>query len=223
MQIQESIAGETEADLENHSGEFGLSGEFELSEEFESEDEAKGPLDEIEEMELAEELLRISSEEELDQFLGDLFKKAWRGVKKVAAPLSGVLKGIAKKALPFVGGALGSMIPIPGVGTALGTAIGGAASKLLEVDLEGLSQEEQEFELARRYVRLAGHAAQAADAGGSDDELAGGSSPQSINAAALAALQHATARMSATPGGPHHKRQSGRWLRQGHQIVLLGV
>ena len=84
------------------------------------------PLNEVEELELAAELLSISSEEELDQFLGKLFKRVWKGVKKVgrfvgkvASPLGKVLKGIAKKALPFVGGALGSFIPIPGVGTAL--------------------------------------------------------------------------------------------------------
>ena len=126
-----------------------------------------------------------------------------------------MLKGIAKKALPFVGGALGSFIPIPGVGTALGTALGGAASKLLEVDLEGMSPEDQEFELARRFVRLASSAAaQAANA------------PDGINpnAAAVAAVQRAASQLSGQQGPqPRRRKRSGRWLRRGNKIVLLGA
>lgn len=121
-----------------------------------------GPFSEAEETELAMELLSVSSEAELDQFLGKMFKGVWKGIKKVAKPLGGVLKAVAKKALPFVGGALGSFIPIPGVGTALGSALGGALSKALEVELEGMEYEQQELEMARRFVRIAGSAAQLA-------------------------------------------------------------
>ncbi|MFZ3285350.1 MAG: hypothetical protein WA191_00745 [Telluria sp.] len=128
-----------------------------------------GPFSEAEEVDLAMELLSVSSEEELDQFLGKMFKSAWKGIKKVgsvvgkiARPLGGVLKGLAKKALPFVGGALGSFIPIPGVGTALGSALGGALSQALEAEFGGMDQEQQEFEMARRFVRIAGTAAQLA-------------------------------------------------------------
>lgn len=130
---------------------------------------ALGPFSEAEEIDLAMELLSVSSEEELEQFLGKMFKSAWKGIKKVgsvvgkiARPLGGVLKGLAKKALPFVGGALGSFIPIPGVGTALGSALGGALSQALEAEFEGMDQEQQEFEMARRFVRIAGSAAQLA-------------------------------------------------------------
>lgn len=121
-----------------------------------------GPFSEAEETELAMELLSVSSEAELDQFLGKMFKGVWKGIKKVAKPLGGVLKAVAKKALPFVGGALGSFIPIPGVGTALGSALGGALSKALEVEFEGMEYEQQELEMARRFVRIAGSAAQLA-------------------------------------------------------------
>ena len=127
--------------------------------EFEGTPEFEAPLSEVEEMELAAELLTVSGEAELDQFLGGLFKKVAKGIGKIAKPLGGVLKGIAKKALPVVGGAVGSFIPIPGVGTAVGTALGTAASKVLEAELEGLSLEDQEFEVARRFVRLASTAA----------------------------------------------------------------
>src|SRR5205809_1316626 len=142
--------------------------EFETDEfEFEGETDLESPFEEFEEMEYAAELLSIQSEEELDQFLGNLIKRAGRGLSKIArGPLGGLLKGLAKKALPFVGGALGSFIPIPGVGTMIGKSIGTAAANLFEVNLEGMSQEEQEFDVAQRFVRMAGAAlANAANAG----------------------------------------------------------
>lgn len=133
--------------------------EYAFEDEAEVYGETESPFNEAEEMELAMELLEISSEAELDQFLGNVFKKIGRGIKKIARPLGGILKGVAKKALPFVGGALGSFIPIPGVGTMIGRAVGTAASNLLEAELEGLSQEDRELEMARRFVRFAGTAA----------------------------------------------------------------
>ena len=36
-------------------------------------------------MELTAELLSISNEAEMDQFLGKMFKKAWGGIKKVGS------------------------------------------------------------------------------------------------------------------------------------------
>ena len=204
-------------EFEADAGEFESdSFEVESDQEFEgqADTEIESPLDEVEEMELAAELLAVSSEEELDQFLGKLFKRAWRGIKKVARPLGGILKGIAKKALPFVGGALGSFIPIPGVGTAVGTALGGAASKLLEVDLEGMSPEDQEFELARRFVRLASSAA--TEAGNAPV----GTNP---NVAAAAAVRNAASQLSGQQVQTARRQQSGRWLRRGNKIILLGA
>jgi hypothetical protein len=218
-------------------------GEFE-AEAFGTEPAAESGLDEIDEMELAAELLEVSDEDELDQFLGRVFKKAWKGIKKVGSavgkvvkPLSGVLKGIAKKALPIAGGALGSMIPIPGVGTAVGSALGSAASNLLEAELEGLSDEDREFEMARRFVRLAGTAARRAI------QTAPGADPQAaVVGAAKAALKRERARLgigpaseaefdelaqssslaggAATGGEGAH---GGRWIRRGNTIVILGA
>ncbi|MBS0390240.1 MAG: hypothetical protein JSR23_03660 [Proteobacteria bacterium] len=129
-------------------------------------------LSEAEEMELAMELLSVSNEDEMEQFLGKLFRGIGRGLKKVGRfigrkvlpVVGGALKGLAKKALPFVGGALGSFIPIPGVGTALGTALGGAVSKALELEFGELESEEAELEIARRLVRIAATTAQQASA-----------------------------------------------------------
>jgi uncharacterized protein (DUF697 family) len=125
--------------------------------------EAESPLSEMQEMELATELLEVSSEAELEQFLGGLFKKVASGVGSfmksgTGRALGGILKNVAKKALPVVGGALGSFVA-PGVGTALGSKLGSMASNLFEVELETMSEQEAEFEVARRYVRLASSAA----------------------------------------------------------------
>lgn len=206
MQDEQTLTHETGQELEADSFEF------ETAEDTTA--EVGASLNEVEEMELAAELLAISSEEELDQFLGKFFKRAWKGIKKVARPLGGILKGIAKKALPFVGGALGSFIPIPGVGTALGTAIGGAASNLLEVDLEGMSPEDQDFELARRFVRLA--SAAAANAANSPEDM-------HPTAAAVAAVRSAAGQLHGNSHPQPTRRRSGRWIRQGNKIILRGV
>ncbi|MBA2592299.1 MAG: hypothetical protein H0U97_08595 [Gammaproteobacteria bacterium] len=206
--------------------------EFPGDPELYGETELESPFSEAEEIDLAAELLSVSNEEELDQFLGKLLKGAWKGLKKVgsvvgkiAKPLGGVLKGVAKAALPLVGGALGSFIPIPGVGTALGSALGGALSKALEMEFAELNQEEREFEMARRFVRLAGTAAQkAALASPSVD-------PQAAVKSALiaAARRHvgslpdiATVGNDMTGAAPKSAR-SGQWVRRGREISVLGV
>ncbi|TXI19000.1 MAG: hypothetical protein E6Q62_05230 [Nitrosomonas sp.] len=132
--------------------------------------ELEYPFSEAEELELAAELLSISNEEELDLFLGKLFKGIGRGLKKfgrfvgkkVLPALGKGLKAIGKVALPIVGKALGSFIPIPGVGTAIGGAIGTAVSKALELEFSGLPAEQAELEMARRFVRIAAAAARQA-------------------------------------------------------------
>jgi hypothetical protein len=188
--------------------------------------DSESPFSEAEETELAMELLSVSSEEELDQFLGKLFKGAWKGLKKVgrvvgkiAKPLGGALKGLAKKALPFVGGALGSFIPIPGVGTAIGSALGSAVSQALEAEFSALEAEEQEFEMARRFVRIAGAAAQrAAAADPSADPNA------AVRAAVLgAARQHLPRLPQPGSGSAPGTTRSGRWVRRGDQVVIMGV
>lgn len=188
----------------------------------------ESPFSEAEEMELVAELLSVASEEELDLFLGKLVRGAWRGIKKVgkfvgkiAKPLGGVLKGVAKAALPFVGGALGSFIPIPGVGTALGSALGGALSKALEMEFGELTQEEQEFEMARRFVRLAGTAArQAALAPPDADEQ------EILETAVMDAARRHLPNLPGISGkasGFGGRGRSGRWVRRGNGIVVLGA
>src|SRR5436190_6203108 len=96
---------------------------YETFETYEQEQEY-GELPAEMEMELAAELLEITNEQELEQFLGDIVKSVGSFVKgPVGQALGGVLKNVAKTALPAVGGALGTMIA-PGIGTAIGSQLG---------------------------------------------------------------------------------------------------
>ena len=117
---------------------------------------------ETEQMELASELLEVTSEAELDRFLGDLISRAGQAVGKfVKSPegqaIGGLLKGAAKQVLPGIGSAVGSYF-----GGATGAKVGGdlasAAGRAFGLELEGLSGEDREFEVARRYVTFAGDA-----------------------------------------------------------------
>jgi hypothetical protein len=192
----------------------------------------EGPFNEAELNEMAMELMSVQSEDELEQFLGNLIKRAGRAVggfikSPIGRAIGGVLKGVAKKALPMVGGALGSFIPIPGVGTAVGTALGTAVSKALE--LESLEGEDHEFEVARRFVQLAGNAVQQAAIAPPT------ASPQATAVRAIrAAVQQAGGSggggvTGATGGrsggfqGAGAGGHSGRWFRRGRKIVLVGV
>lgn len=112
------------------------------------------------ETQLAMELLSVSSEEELDQFLGKLARSVVKGASKfikspVGKALGGALKSVAKTALPMVGGAIGSFVA-PGIGTAIGSKLGSMAGGLLEAEeAESMDEQEAEEEAARRYVRFA--------------------------------------------------------------------
>lgn len=182
------------------------------------------------EMELAAELLSVSSEAELEQFFGKLIGKAFKGVKafansSVGKTLGGALRQVAKTALPSVGAALGSMIPIPGVGTAIGSMAGNALASALEMESGGVSSEDREFEVAQQVVRLATQAAQSAA------QAPANANPNAVASqavkSALQAIQPRAASVSA-PGRPGSAAvpaglRSGRWFRRGNAIVLVGA
>lgn len=201
--------------------------EFEYEEESEMPDaDLESPFSEEEEMALAAELLEITDEQELDLFLGKLFKKAWRGIKKVGGkvlrPLGRVLKGVAKKSLPFLGGALGSFIPIPGVGTAVGSALGGALSRALEMEFEGMSPDQQEYEMARRFVKVAGAAARrAAIVPPTANPL------MAAKSAVTLAMKRQIPGMAGITGSAIPSSlgtgRSGRWIRRGRKIIVMGA
>jgi uncharacterized protein (DUF697 family) len=237
----ESAFGELgmEGPFENGSGE-GESGLGELVGETLAEGgygemSSESPLSEAQEMALAAELLEITSEEELEQFLGGIIKKVGGFVKgPIGKAIGGVLKKVAKTALPMVGGALGNLV-LPGVGGALGSKLGGMASKLFELEAEFLASEQGEFEVARRIVRLTAGAAQNAARAPSN------APPAAVAQAAIAqaARQHAPGLLDprvaravaqATRNGvpsagmaPTMGARSGRWVRRGQKIVVVGA
>ncbi|QJR38169.1 hypothetical protein HKW67_09330 [Gemmatimonas groenlandica] len=206
--------------------------------EFEGEGEYESVFSEEMEAELAAELLEITNEAELNQFLGKLIKSAGRSLGKVVRgpigqALGSALKKVAKTALPMAGAALGNLI-VPGIGGVIGGKLASAAGSAFGLELEGLSHEDQEFEVARRYVRLAGAATQGAVAAPQN------ASPQRAVQAALsqAARMHApglAAQMSGrapsvigTAGngasvGHGARPQRGTWYRRGRRIILTGI
>jgi uncharacterized protein (DUF697 family) len=189
--------------------------------EFNSESEWNEVFHESELNELASELLEVQSDQELDQFLGKLIQKVGSVAGKVVKSplgqqLGGMLKGVAKQALPVVGGALGSMVA-PGVGTAIGSKLGSMAGQALGLELEGLSQEDREFEAAKQVVRLATNASRtalAAPPGANPAQVAGAA----VNKAVQKFAPGLTGALGAAGG-----RGSGRWVRKGNRIILLGV
>lgn len=204
--------------------------EFEAYEGVYDEYEAdEGVFDETEEMELAAELLSVGSEEELEYFLGRLVKRVARKVRRaVKSPtgraLRGVLKRAAKKVLPVAGGAAGTFFGGP-MGGAIGSNLASAGGRALGLELEGLSPEDQEFEVAKRVVRLAGDAAKVAALSPES-----GDPVRDAKAAVVkAAKQHAPGLVR--PPMPVHpgamaggvSGHSGKWIRRGRKIVLLGV
>jgi hypothetical protein len=239
------------------------SSEGSFDQEFEGEMEGESLQDA--EVDLAAELLEVTNDQELDQFLGKLFRRARRAFKKIAKSgldkglLRGI-RGIAKAALPTLGGALGTAIPIPGVGTALGSMAGNAAAGALE--FEGMSGEDREFEIARRVVRVgldtAANLAAIPEGEATQDELIGnllnagrtllpgvvGSVVsagnlgqkvvqrvgQRVGRSVVRAGERLPAEAARMFGnlqlgnvGSGCKGMSGRWVRRGNTIVLLGV
>jgi hypothetical protein len=138
-----------------------------------------------------------------------------------------MLKGLAKKYLPLAGAALGNMV-VPGLGGLAGSQLSSAAGRAFGLELEGLSPEDQEFEVNRRYVRTAEEAVK--QAMNAPSTLP----PQDIAKQALikAAQIHAPGLMTGAQSGVqsgysqaprHYRSHSGRWIRRGRTIILLGV
>jgi hypothetical protein len=177
---------------------------------------------ENEQMELAAELLEVSSEAEMDQFLGDLISKAGSAIGKfVSSPtgqaIGGMLKGAAKQLLPAAGQALGGYLG-GSTGAQLGGQLGSAASGLFEMEAD-----DQEWESANTFVRLAGDAIKNAL------DAPPGANPHAVAQKALvqAAQTHAPGLLGASqgahPGGGNGGSKSGRWIRRGNDIVLMGA
>jgi len=194
---------------------------------------------ETEQMELASELLEITNEAELDRFLGGLIERAGQAIGKfVSSPegraIGGILKGAAKQVLPSIGSAVGGYF-----GGATGAKLGGqaasAAGRAFGLELEGLSGEDREFEIARRYVDFAGEAVKNLALAPSNLEVR--TAPSLAAALGAAQLAAKTAAKTHAPGllqprqtgteaqasSPLPGTHSGRWMRRGNKIILYGI
>src|SRR5262245_12892215 len=225
-ETEQSTWGETEWSGEN-TGEW--AGEGESEGEWSGEWSGEGAYEvfnEAEQMELAAELLEVRDEAELDRFLGSIFKKAAKAVGGIAKSpigkaLGGVLKGVAKKALPLAGTAAGAFFGGP-LGAQIGGGLASAAGKALGLELQELSQEDREFEGAKQFVKVAGEALKNA-----------ASAPTAANPGAVAQKAVVSAVQQLAPGllqqgqgqtgsgGRPGRARSGRWVRKGRNIVIL--
>ncbi|HEX3036064.1 MAG TPA: hypothetical protein VHT73_13230 [Thermodesulfobacteriota bacterium] len=189
--------------------------------------EAESPFDEVEEMELAANLLEITEEAELDQFFGNVIRNAARTVGKgiktpVGQAVGGMLKGAAKKYLPMLGGAAGTFLGGP-VGGAVGSQLASRLGSVFGLELEGLSPEDQEFELAKQFVRFAGAAAKDAAFTQETADPQTAAKTAVVGAAqkfAPGLLSGTAATITTTTGVAG---RSGRWVRRGSKIILFGV
>jgi hypothetical protein len=205
---------------------FPFTGEMESETSFLT--ELESPFSEAEEMELAIELLEVTSEAEMEQFLGKLVKKAWKGIKTVG---SKVLRPLVKTVLPIAATAAGTFFGGP-AGGAIAGKLGSLVSKALEAEAAGLSPQDRDVEKSRQFVRMAGTAARAA-------ALAPpGANPVAVAQRVLANAAQRKLTVGAAGASPAASRsrcrcgqpwnctcgqsgQSGRWVRRGRNIIII--
>jgi hypothetical protein len=204
---------------------------LETETEFEGDLEAEGGgevgegfLSDEQEMELTSELLEVTGEQELEQFLSNLISTVGSAVGQFARSdtgraLGGVLKDAARQALPIVGRAVGQWAS-PTRGGDIGADLATQAGRALGLELEGLSAEDAEFEAARQFVRFATEAARNACLGQSY-----GPPEQVARTAAVQAAQVHAPGLAPRLQGRSGSRwpRSGRWIRRGQTIVLIGA
>lgn len=191
-------------------------------------------LNEEEQTHLASRLMDVNSEQELDNFLGDVISGAANAVGKfISSPtgqaLGSGLKTVAKQLLPVAGQAVGERFG-GSAGGQIGGALGSAAAGLFEV-----GPEEREWEAANTMVQLASEATKKAA------EMPQGGDPHAIARHAIieAAKIHAphlVPYLTGESGQHHHQcgcrhgehehergRQSGRWYRHRGRVILIGI
>jgi len=171
---------------------------------------------ETEELEFAAEFLEVQSEHDLDRFLGKLISRTGTAAgttvrSPIGQALGGVLKHAARQALPLAGRAISGYVGSSTGPQVLDTGTA-AAGRLFGLELEGLSPEDKEFEIARSFVRF------------SEDTIRSAVTAQSPAppmvlaqlAAGQAASRYAPGLLRSAP-----PTISGRWIRRGRNIVVV--
>jgi hypothetical protein len=194
----------TETDYEGGAFEFG--DETSLATETDM-------MSEMDEVDLASQFLEIQDEDELDQFLGGLIKRAKKIIRgPIGQAVVGQLKSAAKQYLPMARQAVERKF-----GAQAGSLFGQAQSALgLETD-----QEDLEFQMAKKFVRFANDAVQKAAAAPASAGVAA-----ARNAVVEAARKHVPELLqkgARNGGSAGTKTQSGRWVRTERGILLVGA
>lgn len=177
----------------------------------------ESPLDETLESMLAAELLSVRNELGLRQCIARLIKAVGSpsdlpdGAARVRA-LTDVLAEAARPLLLPLLQSIGAAPALAQLRAVRAPKLVSRAAELFGLELEGLSQEDKEFALARQFVRLG--VAAALRAASLRDE------PRAAAAQALhsAALEHAPGLPGYTATEPSG---NGRWIRRGDQIVVF--
>jgi len=166
------------------------------------------------------ELLDVTSEAELDEFLRELIDEgvsrtgARLPVHEVRALLT-VLRRTAEQTLP-------TLAPLPrAVGTGARSPGGGplvTAARVYGMELEGLSAEDRDYEIARQFTRFANAAI-----GHAVNRLSAVPTTGAARAAVHAAAQEFAPGLLALGLPLATGPTSGPWVRRGKAIVLIGV
>lgn len=213
---------EFEESQEEYSEEFESDNEFEFEMEFESDNE-------VVETELATQLLSVNNEEEMEEFLGKLFKKVKKGASQfIKSPtgslLKNYLKGLAKKTLPIAGTVLGGALGGP-IGAQLAGNATNMVGKALGLELEGMSPEDKEFEVAKGYVRFAKDAIQRASSNRNPRNSPGATARHAMT---TAAKRYAPGFLSPTFANNFRRRiqtrvrgSKGSWVRRKDGSIIL--
>lgn len=173
------------------------------------------------EIAMASELLEVQTEAELEQFLGAVQRRAVGAAGRRGAgggrALRRALRQAARRALPAIGRA-GGAPEANGYGDP-DEQQDRPAGSLFGLELEGLSREDREFEVARAFVRFA-------DAASHEAATAPGflsAADVAKSAATSAAQQHMPGLLASRPGGVQPPEGGGRWVRHRNQIVVHGA
>jgi hypothetical protein len=176
--------------------------------------EASAPLGETEVMEAAAELFEM---DEIGAFVRRIFARTGRQLQRTLVPAAA--DALARALQPVADGIAQVLAPDQPSPPAINSDLG--------LELEGLSAEDREFEVAKQLVRLASTAAAIA-----------GSAPPNVPVGEVARIASVEAAKQFAPGfvgrlssGPGPNRapaqpplpSSGRWYRRGDQIVLVGI
>lgn len=170
------------------------------------------------ELEFGTDLLEISNERELGNFFADVVMKvSGKGSQILRSPLGrklvDTLKYAARPVLPIRSNATsGPAINALGVTTVNDLEL--KAAKIFGLELEGLSPEDKEFEVAQQFIRFAMDTIKRA----TESEIPGDPQRTVENALAQAARQHAPGLLA---HGTQDLPSNGRWVRKGSHIIVI--